>query len=135
MMNKTNYKTKQREIILNYIVTHKDKHFTADDLLFYLKQEGYSIGKSTIYRQLEKFISEGNLRKYYLEEGMPACFQYTEDEKTCTEHFHLKCTACGRLIHVVCSELEGIATHISQHHKFYINQQKTVLYGLCEACV
>lgn len=134
-MNKINYKTKQREIILEYVLNNKDSHFTADDLMFYLKQAGSSIGKSTVYRHLDKLVSEDVVRKYYLEEGVPACFQFVNHEKSCKEHFHLKCTDCGQLIHVVCDELEGIANHISKHHHFQVNQKKTVLYGVCESCM
>ena len=134
-MHKSNYKTKQREMILNHIAKYQEAHFTADDLLFHLKENGHTIGKSTTYRQLENFITEGKLRKYHLEEGMPACFQYVENTAKCTEHFHLKCTICGRLIHVVCQELDGMADHIRTHHKFQVNHKKTVLYGKCEDCM
>lgn len=133
-MTKMNYKTKQREIILDYVIKNKDTHFTAEDLLFYLKQNGTSIGKSTVYRHLDKLVSEDIVRKYYLGEGMPACFQYVDTGQTCKEHFHLKCIKCGTLIHVVCDELEGMANHIARHHHFQINQKKTVLYGICETC-
>lgn len=40
----------------------------------YLKSQGNGVGKSTVYRYLEKLVEEGKVRKYFLEEGAGACF-------------------------------------------------------------
>ena len=127
------YKTKQREIILDFIIRNKDRHITADELLEHLKAEGNSVGKSTVYRYLEKLVQEGKLKKYYLEEGMSACYQYADGENCC-EHYHFKCKVCGELFHVECGELKGLSEHIFEHHGFLIDLSKTIIYGVCKKC-
>ncbi|MBQ1555500.1 MAG: transcriptional repressor, partial [Clostridia bacterium] len=52
----------------------------------------------------------------------------------CDRHFHLKCTACGRIIHLDCGFMSEFEKHIGEHHGFRVDNARTVIYGLCEAC-
>lgn len=127
------YKTKQRSKVLDCLIQNKNKHMTAEDIVAYLKEHGAAVGKATVYRTLEKLLSEGNVRKYICEEGKSACFQYVEDN-SCNSHFHLKCVKCGKLIHLECDYLSDLEKHIFEHHKFTVDNTKTVLYGICGDC-
>ena len=101
------YRTKQREIILDYLKKCQDGHVTIDEVTDHLKNEGNRVGRTTIYRYMEKLADEGFLRKYYIEEGVGACYQYQgNSESACRSHFHLKCVKCGRLFHVSCDFLQ-----------------------------
>lgn len=129
------YRTKQREIILDYLKKCQDGHVTIDEVTDHLKSEGNKVGRTTIYRYMEKLADEGFLRKYYIEEGVGACYQYQgNSESACRSHFHLKCVKCGRLFHVSCDFLQQIEEHVYDHHHFLVDNSKTVLYGICEAC-
>ena len=129
------YRTKQREIILDYLKKCQDGHVTIDEVTDHLKSEGNKVGRTTIYRYMEKLADEGFLRKYYIEEGVGACYQYQgNSESACRNHFHLRCVKCGRLFHVSCDFLQQIEEHVYEHHHFLVDNSKTVLYGICEAC-
>ena len=128
------YKTKQKELILDYLKSHGDKHVTIDDVFGYLRLEGHSVGRTTVYRYMERLTDTGTLRKYYIEEGMGACYQFIGNNNQCCSHFHLKCTKCGTLIHMECEYLNKINEHILQEHHFLIDNTKTVFYGLCKKC-
>ncbi|MBR0086950.1 MAG: transcriptional repressor [Lachnospiraceae bacterium] len=130
------YRTRQREILLQYLKSMAGNHVTAQDAAEYLKAQGSTIGQSTVYRQLEKLVDEGVVSKYIIDQNTPACFEYIgedshEAEEVC---FHCKCERCGRLIHMHCDELEGIAAHLLEEHHFRLNPLRTVFYGICEAC-
>lgn len=125
------YKTKQREQILEYIRQNADSHLTADNIAAALHNRGVS--KTTVYRHLEKLYDEGQVRKYILQEGKSACYQYAGGAD-CHSHFHLKCLECNCLLHLECDYLTEIGEHISEHHGFCIDSSRTVFYGLCEAC-
>lgn len=127
------YKTRQREFILDFLIENKQRHLSADDVVDYLRAEGSPVGKSTVYRYLDRLVGLGTVRKYLLEEGKSACYQYCEGDG-CHCHFHLKCTCCGALIHVECDYLVGVAAHVFEHHGFQIDNTKTVLYGRCQDC-
>ena len=131
---KTGYRTKQREIILDYLRKCQDSHVTIDEVTDHLKSEGNKVGRTTIHRYMEKLTDEGFLRKQYIEEGLGACYQYQAEDADCGTHFHLKCTKCGKLFHVDCDFLSQIEKHVYEHHNFVVDNSKTVLYGICSGC-
>lgn len=134
MKKSTTYKTKQKDLILNCLIKYKNQHVTADEIMGYLNKENAAVGRTTIYRYLEKLVSEGIVRKYLIEEGKSACYQYMDGNNECNEHFHLKCVNCGKLMHIDCDYLKEINCHVADHHGFQIDHSKTVLYGYCKAC-
>ncbi len=133
-MNQTNYKTKQKSAIMQCLQGIGDKHFTIDSVCDMLSQHGKNVGRTTVYRCLERLSEEGILRKYAAVSGESTCYQYVGEKTSCREHFHLKCEKCGSLIHMECDKLEGFAKHIKSHHGFCLNPLKTIIYGICEAC-
>lgn len=130
----SSYKTRQRELILEVLIQNKQHHIIADDVFENLRKNGNNVGKSTVYRYLDKLVSEGRVRKFTVGEGSSACYQYLDSPQDCTNHYHLKCTKCKKLIHVECSQLEGISSHILKSHNFAVDTSKTVLYGICGNC-
>lgn len=133
-MQKATYRTKQRALIENYIKAFDGNHFTIDRLCAVLAQNGESVGRTTVYRCVEKLANDGVIRKYVQAAGESACYQYVSDSEHCHEHFHLKCEKCGDLIHIDCREITTLGEHINSHHGFKINPLKTVIYGVCEGC-
>lgn len=136
MNSRSKYKTKQRDILINYLKTAAKTHVTAGDVCAYFKENGSEIGQSTIYRQLESLVDEGVINKYVVDSNSPACFEYMgEDSHSGETCFHCKCEKCGKLIHLHCHELEEIGTHLLSDHSFKVDTMRTVIYGLCENCV
>lgn len=134
MTTSTSYKTKQKDRILTCLIQNKDRHLTVDEIRFALNGEEPMVGKTTIYRYLDKLVSQGIVRKYFIEEGKSACYQYMDQNDLCKEHYHLKCVDCGRLLHLECDYLEEMDSHIREHHNFQVDHSKTVLYGQCDSC-
>ena len=126
------YKTKQRELILEYMKKCPLPHVTAGDIVLHLKSEGASVGLATVYRQLDRMVESGLVRKFLLDGG--ACYQYVGEDHECREHFHLKCLSCGELLHVDCDFLSTLAPHVLEHHGFDVDNSRTVMYGLCSEC-
>ena len=130
------YKTKQRELLLDYLEQVPGIHVTVNDVCEHCKKIGRPIGQTTVYRQLERMVDEGLVNKYILDGNSAACFEYVpESDQTETQScFHCKCEQCGRLIHLQCEELAAIGDHLQKHHQFLLNPMRTVFYGLCEDC-
>ena len=135
---KTVYKTKQQDLILSYLKGTNGAHFTADDVKRHFASRDCTLGTATIYRQLEKFVADGVVVKYVIDEKSAACFQYVQGECARGEaeknHFHIKCEKCGKLIHLDCGELEHLQTHLRENHGISINPFRTVFYGTCADC-
>jgi Fur family ferric uptake transcriptional regulator len=130
------YKTKHRARLLEFLREHPGEHITVGDLCSFFSRCGESIGTATVYRQMEKLVDEGIVNKYVLGAGSPACFEYVaeDEEHSCSECFHCKCSTCGRLIHLHCEELEEIERHLLTGHDFRLDPKRTVFYGTCAAC-
>lgn len=133
MRSQEGYKTRQKDIIEKALKESSGKHITVDGLTALLLQNGESVGRTTVYRFLEKMAVEGKVRKYHIDSRDSTCYQYVENHK-CHEHFHLKCEDCGRLIHIECASLDSMCEHMGEEHGFKIDKFKTVLYGLCGEC-
>lgn len=130
---KNNYNTKQREIILNYLIENKNRTITAEEIINYSRRIGEKIGKATVYRYLTNLLESNMVKKFILEDGKGSCYQYV-DGKKCEEHYHLKCKNCNKIIHLDCDEFINIQKHILKEHDFEIDSIKTVLYGMCKKC-
>ncbi len=128
------YKTRQRGIIEKCMQDNKNRHLTAEDIIELLKAQNCVVGRTTVYRTLERLIKENKVRRYETGNGLSACFQYVEADTFCCEHFHLQCTSCGKLFHVECEHLSSIGAHIKSEHGFSVDKTRTVFYGLCDNC-
>ena len=137
MTTRSKYKTKQREILLDYLESVPGVHVTAGDVCEYFKSQGAPIGKSTVYRHLESLVDEGLINKYVIDGNSPACFEFIRPESH--EHnevcYHCKCEKCGKVVHLHCEELEEFQVHLFKEHSFRMDPVRTVFYGLCEQCI
>ena len=132
MAGSSRYNTRQRDLILEFLQTNKSRHLTAEEIAEGLR--GQRVGKSTVYRTLDLLIREGSVRRFFIEDGASACFQYAPPDGACKMHYHLKCYNCGALFHVECEFLDQVEAHIFERHGFQIDNSKTVLYGVCQDC-
>ncbi len=132
-MNGT-YKTKQKKFIENFLKENIGRQFTCDEISDELRIKGTPVGKTTVYRYVEKLVSEGKARKITDGINKSAQFQYIDENMDCHSHMHLKCLKCGEFIHLGCDFLSGVNEHIYEHHRFKVDNSKTVLFGLCEKC-
>ena len=129
------YITKQREAILNYLETQKNTHLTAAQIVEHFENNAATIGRTTIYRQLERLFREGAVHRYFIEGIIGACFQFVPVHERQQECFHFKCEQCGNVSNFHCGTLEEISRHLMDSHEFQINDGKTVFYGKCKACL
>lgn len=134
MKTTTSYRTRQRDQILDCLIRNKDRHITADEIMSELNKEKSPVGKTTVYRYLDRLVSRGCVRRYFIEGGKSACYQYMEQNSVCSKHFHLKCVECGQLFHLECDYMGEMDSHIRDHHDFCVDHSKTVLYGQCGGC-
>ncbi len=135
-MKKAQYQTKQRKEMLDFLKDRSGEHFTAQEVCRYFKEQGIPIGTTTVYRHLEALRKEGRIKKYVIDEGSCACFEYLGengegDPAVC---YHMKCEECGSLIHLECDAITELEDHIWKDHRFRVDPGRTVFYGLCEEC-
>lgn len=131
MENKLSRNTKQKERILKFLKENKNKHLTINEIS---AEIGRDIGVTTIYRYINKLIDEGLVSKVALQNKQGFCYQYSDKNDKCVEHYHLICEDCGELIHFESNKLKEVEEESMKKEKFSINLSKIVLYGKCKEC-
>ena len=134
-MDDKGYKTKQKDCILQCLRAHCSRAHSMDELLALMKEEGLGVGKTTAYRHVQRLVDSGRVRKFVDPDGKCATFQYLDEVGDCKKHLHLKCTRCGRFIHLDCTLMDDMREHILNHHGFLVDSEKSLLFGLCEDCL
>lgn len=126
------YNTKQQKAILDYL-QNCQSHVTAFQIVDYLKQNGFEIGITTVYRHLEKLSSQGIVNKIIADNEKSALFCYSHNCQN-DDNFHIKCEICGEISDMDCSHLSELYCHLKNEHSFTINPKKTLFYGICCNC-
>lgn len=125
------YNTKQKQAVLGYLKKFTDRQLSAAEIAEGVEKEG--IGKSTVYRQIKSLCQEGSVRRFRGSDGKQVLYQYFSGRE-CSEHFHLKCNVCGKVVHLDCRHIDEFRGHIIDKHGFYIDTLSTVIYGCCGEC-
>ena len=125
------YMTKGYFLVRDVLAKADGAHLSSDDIYDTLRQSGNAIGRTTVYRQLDRLVNEGYARRTVAERG-GNCYSLVKDG--CQGHYHLVCAICGKLAHLSCEQVEELFRHIQAEHGFLIDPCQTVLYGTCAAC-
>lgn len=129
-----NYNTRQSQEILSFLQNNKNKHMTAEEVFEGMRTLGSSVGRTTVYRHLERLYKDGKIRKFLTGDKAGSCYQLSDTHEQCQSHYHLRCNRCGKLIHTECDFLNELAGHVSAEHGFTLDPEKTVIYGICSEC-
>ena len=131
---KGEYKTKPRNLIIEYLKKNADTRFTARDILKAINEDGEELDRSTVYRNLERLCKEGHLIKYKETDVNATCYQYSEEHGSCHEHTHAQCSECGKIFHMENDVLEEAAEKMRSEYGIDIDYGKTVIIGVCNDC-
>ena len=124
------YRTGTRERLLEFFEQNAQQSFSLEEVCANLAPDGR--GKSTIYRLVAQLVEEGALHKI-TEQGSRHCtYQFLGGEH-CSEHLHLKCIDCGRLIHLDENTSHALEKQIFSSEHFRLSES-TLLYGKCNVC-
>ncbi|MGI6755463.1 MAG: Fur family transcriptional regulator [Atopobiaceae bacterium] len=131
MSNKV-YSTEQRRLVMAYLKETTDRYQTVDQILEGMHRQDLNVGRTTIYRMLERLVQEGVVAKVTAVQSHSACYRLLDSTAESTGQ--LLCLHCGRVLPLECHMIQEFADHVSQHHGFEIDQAKTVIFGICEDC-
>ena len=126
------YHTAQKARLFSFLQQHADTAFTAEELCDALADTG-EVGKSTVYRLLPQLIAEGQVKRFSGCGRRRVLYQAVGCAH-CDAHLHLKCTACGRIIHLDESASDAVLHRVLQSSAFAVDEKQTVLFGKCAAC-
>lgn len=108
---------------------------TAARIIERLHDRQIAISRPTVYRQLEKLIREGRVRKYLFDGDSVSSYQYAGGDEGGNDYYRFKCENCEGVFNMRCDEVDHVSRHILEEHAFKINDSKTVFYGKCNTCM
>ena len=92
------------------------------------------VNTTTVYRYLDKLCAEHVVIKYPDLNSDKAVFQFAGEEKKCTDHLHLKCIRCGKVVHLDCDFMDELKEHLFRDHGFRLQCSGDMLHGICKDC-
>ena len=106
------------------------KPVTAQELYLGLRDAGHKIGLATVYRNLNRLVSDGSADAFRAESGEQAFLHCGEGH-----HHHLACRVCGRVEEIRdCRALEEWTRRVAGTHRFTAVEHTAELVGVCGEC-
>lgn len=132
----TTYNTQQKKQLMDFLKKHPEQSYTIDEIATEMNADpdfANPPGKSTIYRLMPGLAEENLVKCFAGKRGTKASYQIIGGE-SCHFHIHLKCTDCGKLLHMSDKDSHTIADDILKSGGFALDLGRTTLFGLCEGC-
>ena len=129
------YNSKGKNEVIMYLKAHNEHRLTVAEILEGLNEEGISINRSTIYRNLDKLVESGDILAFKGTDNESAFYQYSGEYKECHEHLHLQCNSCGKIFHLEHKFVDDFIAKLRKDCKVELDVSKTMLVGTCEKCL
>ena len=128
------YNTHQKDILLSFLKENKDTPMGIDELSERLSAVSADApGKSTIYRLIGQLVEKGTVKRFVKGNSRQFLYQLAGSEE-CHSHLHLKCTECGKLLHMGHTLSEQLLSDILGESDFSVKVDSTTLFGCCKDC-
>ncbi len=126
------YHTAQKKILIEFLQQHSEEAFTVEELAARLMGE-HAPGKSTLYRLLPHLVETGDVKRFTKDGCRKAMYQAVGCCH-CEAHLHLKCTDCGKLLHLDDDASTAVLRNVLRNSHFAVDEKQTVLFGKCGSC-
>lgn len=103
-------------------------HATADEVYEYIAKSHPSIGRGTVYRNLQRLCETGEIQKIEVPNGADRF------DHICIDHYHVRCSECGRVFNVDMPYMQGLEKNIKSTNGFVFTGHNLVFKGICPDC-
>ena len=121
--------TRQRTAVAD-VLSRVDGFRSAQDLHDLLRQDGASVGLTTVYRHLQALAEAGQVDVLHTGDGEAVYRRCPTD----SHHHHLVCRSCGRSVEVEGPEVEAWAAAVADEHGFTEVSHTVEVFGTCGSC-
>ena len=125
------YNTEKRAELVRFLESKGGSSVTIEEICGAILTDGK--GKSTVYRLMSKLVSDGSVRKISDPKTRHLTYQNIHSGH-CSEHMHLKCKECGKLIHLDEETSRNFERQIKCSRGFALDEG-ALLFGVCGSCV
>ena len=124
------YNTQRKKDVLDFFRSHAGESFSVDQVCIRLLKNGS--GKSSVYRITADLCNAGILKKISADDGKGCLYQFIGGTH-CSEHLHLKCKGCGKVIHLDESTSHKVEESLKAAGGFEL-EEGSLLFGKCGNC-
>ena len=119
--------TYQQRVI--YEAVHQlNTHPRAEDVYNHVAKQHPTIGRATVYRNLNQMVAAGKLL------NIGKMGDGTRYDQNCHPHYHFKCKSCGRVFDVE-GFIRDIYSQVRYPEGFHIDEHVIHFYGVCQECM
>ncbi len=123
------YSTEARRRILSLFGENAESSFSTADILTALPD----IPKSSVYRVVDSLEEDGRIMRVGVSRRRAAFYQLS-DSAVCARHMHLRCSLCGRTVHMDETTTRAIENIIEEKYG-YGDCVQSVMMGKCPSCL
>ncbi len=120
--------TNQRALIME-IIRQGQGHLDADEIYRRAREKEPRLSLSTVYRTLQMFKKLGLVEELHFDEG-----HHHYEVKPSTEHHHLLCLGCGKVIEFNRPLSRYIKRNVPEAKGFDITGTEVRMIGYCSKC-
>jgi Fur family ferric uptake transcriptional regulator len=120
--------TSQRALILD-VIHEGQGHLDADEVYRRARKKRPRLSLSTVYRTLQTLKRLGLVEEVHLDEA-----HHHYEIKSSTEHHHLVCLGCGKVVEFECSMSQKMKEEVSREKGFQVINTEVRMTGYCPSC-
>ncbi len=121
-------------MLISFLKSHSETPLGIDEICEGLqKLSPDAPGKSTVYRLMSTLVEKGTVKRFVKGNSRQFLYQIAGGEE-CHHHLHLKCTECGKLLHMKHELSEQLLSDILGENDFTVKVDSTTLFGCCKDC-
>ena len=120
--------TNQRTLILD-IIRQGRGHLDADEVYRRARKKQPRLSLSTVYRTLQTLKKLGLVEEVHFDEA-----HHHYEIKPSTEHYHLVCLGCGRVVEFQYPLAHMVKRNVTEAKDFEITGSEVRMTGYCSRC-
>lgn len=122
--------TSSKKLLIQFFLDHQHRHIPASELQEFMNEQMPNIDRTTIYRNIEKFIALEVIQELTIPKKGKV-FQYIFEKKA---HHYYICKSCGKIIKGNDDLFKRIEETLKNIHDFSKANLSVVFYGYCSKC-
>lgn len=121
--------TRQRNAVVQAL-QEVDQFVSAKTIYEHLKNQGHSVGLTTVYRTLQSLAEVQAVDALTLAHG-ETLYRHC---LTTSHHHHLVCTQCASTVEIAGGPVEQWAQSVAASHGYRLTGHEAEIFGICPQC-